>query len=120
MRTHQSALDNLEKMRLAARKHYFGTREIGGVSFVTASELVGRAPKRLQAAGQSPLAVAIRKQWPDAKPSYRALVERRWRELYEGLPLDDAILAVRANFSSPSAAMRAGVIKKRKYVGFKP
>lgn len=93
-------------------------RRSGGVTFAFGNDLVKRRRRRRDPNDYSRLAVAIRLQWPDSDLEYRDLIFRRWRELYQDLPLDDAVTAVRAGFSSPSAAMRSGIIKRRNYTGF--
>lgn len=64
------------------------------------------------------IAEAIQDQWPNAKPGYWALIFRRFTELYSGLTAEEAVRAICRGYSSPSAAMAARVIKKRRYVGF--
>jgi len=111
--TSKAALDKLE----AAWREI--PRECGGLSYAFAADLVPLASAPLNHGEASPLTAAIRNQWPDAKPGYWRLVERRWRELYERLPMDDATYAVSRGFSSPSAAMKAGIIRARKYIGYR-
>ncbi len=91
-------------------------REHRGLTFVYGHELAKR-PSRRDPHDYSRLAVAIRRAFPTSHPEQRALMFRRWKELYD-LPLEDALTAVRAGFSSPSAAMRSGNIKLRNYRGF--
>ena len=89
-----------------------------GLSFAIAGELVQRTPDSLDAADRSPLANAIREAFPDSSPAYWNMIARRYRELFRSLPEEEAALAISMGFSSPIAAMRAGAIRKRKYVGF--
>jgi hypothetical protein len=93
-------------------------RNSAGLTFAFASELIGHTPTCLDATDQSPLASAIREAFPDSNPIYWAMIARRFRELFKSLPEEDAALAVSMGFSSPDAAMRARVIRKRKYIGF--
>jgi hypothetical protein len=60
---------------------------------------------------------AIDRQWPDADPTYKLLVYRRWTELYD-IPAKQAVKAINDGFSSPASAMRAHVIKNKKYLGW--
>ncbi|MCW5691619.1 MAG: hypothetical protein KIT48_04580 [Pseudolabrys sp.] len=126
----QTASEIFAARRAEARKRIFGApinwakvfarpiREIAGLSFGYASELVSRQPKPHDPADVSPLALAIRIRWPNSEPTYWAMVARRFRELYKDLPEQDAVKAVRAGYSSPANAMKAGVIKRRRYLGF--
>jgi hypothetical protein len=84
-----------------------------------ASELLPHAATPLDPADRSALADAIRATFPTANPQYQGMVKRRFVELYRDLPEADAVKAVLAGYASPSAAMRAGVISKRDFVGFK-
>lgn len=95
-------------------------QEIDGVSFAQASDLIrwNRAEVPLDPADQSSLARAIREQWPDADPAYWSMIANRYRMLFKGLPEEEAVHAVLKGYSSPWTAMRAGVIPKRKYIGF--
>ena len=92
--------------------------EINGLQFEFASDLVAKLAKPLSAADDSPLANAVRAQWPDAEATYHGMVVRRFSELYPLLPEEDAVKAVRAGYSSPAAAIRAKIIRKRAYRGF--
>ena len=120
--SNHSALEKFEAARLRLRKKYFRVsgpwREIDGVQYCTADELICRDPLSLDPADQTRLAKAIRAAFPKSHPTQWALVARRFRELYEGLTEDEAVRAVVNGYSSPSAAMRARVIRKRRYVGF--
>jgi hypothetical protein len=130
----QSAVDKLDARRLKLRKEIFGapvdwdkviprnapkSREIDGMSFNFGDEVISAEATPLDPADDSPLAVAIRTQWPDSKAAYQGMVARRYREFYKAIPEDDAVAAVRAGYSSPDHAMKAHVIKKRKYIGQK-
>ncbi|HEX3988369.1 MAG TPA: hypothetical protein VHZ30_02990 [Verrucomicrobiae bacterium] len=68
----------------------------------------------------APIMAAVTKAWPNAAADYQNTIFRRFTELHKELPVEDAIKAIRAGYSSPGAAMRAGVIHKRSYQGFKP
>jgi hypothetical protein len=116
--THPSALERLEKLRRAARKKYFGKREINGVSFAYASDLLQTVRKSFGPPKQPRrLANAIRRTFPDCHPKQRRLIARRFTEAY-GVPEDEAIKAVLAGYTSPSAAMKARVIRRRAYRSF--
>lgn len=128
----QSAVEKLEARQLKLRKKIFGapvdwdkvfarttpkTREVDGMSFSFGDEVITAKATPLDPADDSPLAVAIRTQWPDSKAAYHGMIARRYREYYKVIPEDDAVKAVRAGYSSPDHAMKAHVIKKRKYIG---
>lgn len=89
------------------------------VSWCFASEIAAKASVPLEADDQSPLAVAIRLAWPDSHPVQYAMIARRYRELYEGLTESEAVKAVRAGYSSSSAAIGDGLIEEKPYVGFR-
>jgi hypothetical protein len=121
-----TAREKFEAKRRAARKKYFTPparvrpwRTLGGLSYASASDLTSHKATPLDPADQSPLAVAIRAQWPKAKPAYQGRILQRYREFYKAIPEHDAVKAVRAGYSSPDHAMKAHVIKKRKYLGDK-
>jgi len=95
-------------------------RNVGGLEYAFASDLVGKPAKPLTAENKSPIARAIGRRWPESKPIYQMMIFRRFTELYASLPETDAVCAIRAGFSSPRAAMRARVIPKRRYIGFAP
>lgn len=118
----QSARDNLEAKRLKLRKKYFSVpciREADGLEYSFGDEHVSRNLKPLDPADQGPLACAIRATFPKSHPTQWGLIARRFRELYKGLTEEEAVRAVELGYSSPDAAMRARVIPKRKYIGFK-
>lgn len=121
--SNQSALEKFETARLRLRKKYFRVggpwREINGVQYCTADELISRNPDTLAPADKSPLARAIRLKFRQSTPTQWAAIARRYRELYEGLTEEEAVRAVRGGHSSPAEAMRAKIIPKRKYIGFK-
>lgn len=94
-------------------------REIGGVQYCTADKLICRKPESLDPADKSPLARAIRLTFRQSTPTQWAAIARRYRTLYAGLTEVEAVRAVRDGYSSPAEAMRAKIIPKRKYTGFK-
>lgn len=114
----KSALDKFEAARLQLRKKYFAKREIGGLSFAWGQWLVLPTPKPLDPADHTPLADAIRQAFPSSNPIHWAVIARGYRELFKGLPEEDAVLAVSKHFANPGDAMRAGVISNRRFVGF--
>lgn len=117
-----SALEKFEVARLRLRKKFRVSgpwREIDGLEYCTADELICRKQEPLDPADQSPLARAIRAKYPTSSPRYWALIARRFRELYKGLTEEESVRAVLKGYSSPPAAMRAFVIPTRKYIGFK-
>lgn len=67
---------------------------------------------------QARIAVAIICQWPHSRFHYQWGIFRRYTELYRGIKPDEAVRAIEAGFSSPSEAMAARVIRRRKYIGF--
>lgn len=123
MSSSESALEKFEAARLRLRRKYFRVsgpwREIDGVQYCTADEIICRKPESLDPADKSPLARAIRLKFTQSHPTQWAIIARRFRELYKGLTEDEAVLAVRSGHSSPADAMRAKIIPKRKYIGFK-
>jgi hypothetical protein len=92
----------------------------GGVVAHTGAYLARRmrAAKPLSEDDHSPIANAVRKQWPGSDAYYHAMVVRRFTELFEGLPEKDALHAIRANLSSPITAMDRRIIRRRRYLGF--
>lgn len=90
---------------------------LNGVSFANAAELVRHGLKSSNPAKQPCLATAIRRAFPDSDAKYRRLIARRFIEAYD-VPEDEAIKAVSMGYSSPIAAMKARVIRRRPYQGF--
>lgn len=109
----------MSKRKLDSDQRPRFVHEVDGLCYAVAGELVPRQPPALDPADKSSLANAIRDAFPDSDPIYQATIARRYRELYKGLTQEEATLAVSKGYSSPSAAMRAKVIRKRKYIGFK-
>src|SRR5690242_12242726 len=107
----QTALEIFAARRAEARKRIFGApidwakvfarpiREVDGLSFNFGDELI-RHPARHALPDATRLNVAIRTQWPNSDPKYWAMIERRYCELYQALPEEDAVKAVRAGYSS--------------------
>jgi hypothetical protein len=93
-------------------------RQLGGLTYAFASDLMASRPQALSNADRSDLAKAIRRAFKTTHPIHQGLIARRFRELYSGLPEEDAVLAVSLGHSHPIDAMRAGVIRRRKRIGF--
>lgn len=74
--------------------------------------------KKLSKTDDSPIARAIRAKWPRANPVYQNDIRRRFTELYN-IPESEIVHAIRQGYSSPTAAFRAGALKRRPYLGFK-
>lgn len=77
-----------------------------------------RAARPLDPGDRSPIACAIRRRWPNSHPGYWEDVRRRFTDLFARLPEEDAVKAIMMGFSSPFTAMRAGVIRRRRYIGY--
>jgi hypothetical protein len=92
-------------------------QEIAGLTYAVARDIVASRSKALNVADQSSLANAIRDAWPGSDPIYLKMIQRRYCEVFH-VPPAEAVVAVCAGYSSPLAAMRARVIRKRKRVGF--
>jgi hypothetical protein len=88
------------------------------LSYASAAELLQRGLEPGNPASQPRLGAAIRRAFPASDAKYRGLIARRFIEAY-GVPEDEAIKAVSLGYSSPSAAMKARVIRRRPYRGFK-
>lgn len=91
-------------------------QEIGGITYAIASDLPIKSIRAARGP-HSEIRAAVREQWPKSHADYQALVLWRFAHCYHGIPTADAIHAIRLGYSSPSAAMRAKVIKRRRYIG---
>jgi len=91
-----------------------------GLSVFLGSDLAARARAAipLPDTDQSPIARAVRAKWPDSHPEYWRMIVRRYTELFYRLPEEDAVHAIREGFSSPVTAMRARVIRRRRFIDF--
>jgi hypothetical protein len=68
-------------------------------------------------AAHSEIMGAIRAEYPASDAAYHALIFRRFTVFYAGITKAEALHAIMSGYTSPSAAMRARVIRKRRYVG---
>jgi hypothetical protein len=116
--TDQLALEKLEERRLALRRNYFGSRVEGHMSWAIGSDLLPHNVLPLNPADKSPLANAIRESFPDFDPRQQEIVLRAYRDCYQDFPVAEALLAIEKRFANPGDAMRAGIIPKRRFVGF--
>jgi hypothetical protein len=91
--------------------------EFNGLLWIWGSDLVAAPSQSLRDADQRTLAKAIRRTFKKTHPTYQRMVQRRYVEVYR-VPVAEAVVAVIAGYSSPLAAMRAGVIRRRKRIGF--
>ena len=89
-------------------------QDANGLSWAFANDLKAQLskplPKTLEAAR---IFEHVRDHWPNSNPMYWRNVTRRWL-CYETMPADDAIKAIRLGYTSPSAAISARVIRRRK------
>jgi hypothetical protein len=93
-------------------------RDFNGLSWIWGSDLMTGDAKGLDLCDDSPLADAVRETFDTMHPVHQGLIVRRFRECYKDLPEEDAVTAVLAGHSHPIDAMRAGIIRKRTYIGF--
>jgi hypothetical protein len=56
------------------------------------------------------IVAAIKKEWPRSHPHYWHQITWRYCKAYPDISVTDAIKAIRAGYSSPSAAMWDGII----------
>jgi hypothetical protein len=95
--------------------------DASGLSWQVASDCPVRAIQASRGldttTAHSEIMGAIRAEYPTSDPAYHALIFRRFVVMYAGIPKADALHAIMSGYTSPSAAMRARVIRKRRYVG---
>lgn len=91
-----------------------------GLEVYTGADLAARARAAipLPDMDQTPIARAVRAEWPGSDPHYWRMVVRRYTELFARLPEEDAVHAIREGLSSPFTAMRARVIRRRRFIDF--
>lgn len=76
------------------------------------------APKPIQIPPRDhPLMVAARMAFPRADEKYWAMIVHRYRDMYQGIPEQDAVRVILAGYSSPQHAMDARKLKRRPLVG---